>query len=218
MVEAITTNGHSPSSKTPPPFRPSSLLSPPDPPMKQIPNQEASKVAKNLTDQLQTITRPPANPWKYMEHKGYTYDAIKKCLSEITDSKNSLPQTPHQSTPFSRQHPPDPPPKVSPQPMASQVARNLTPLFQPTPRKSQLLQMTHPALRSLPDEIQYEIRKKIKKEEDRVQKSPQWKIVTERKNFLEAVQHKCIVTEALGYRFDPNQKCFRTIENWYTDW
>ena len=32
---------------------------PPDPPLKQIPDPEASKIAKNLTDQLQTISRPP---------------------------------------------------------------------------------------------------------------------------------------------------------------
>ena len=261
VVEAITTNGNSPSCKTPPPFRPSSLLFPPDPPLKQIPNPEASKVAKNLTDQLQTISRPPdtnddidplyslaiaaealpsdvkenmrlANPTsvlRYLEHIGYTYDFRKKCFSKNelvtkmvkpTASEPSLPQTPHQLKPFSQHDPPDPPKKSTPQPMASQVARNLTPLFQLSPRKSQLLQKNNPALRSLPDEIQHEIRKKIKKEEGRVQKNPQWKIVTERKNFLEAAQHKCImdVTEAHGYRFDPNQKCFRTIENWYTDW
>ena len=229
--------------------------------MKQIPNPEASKIAKNLTDQLQTISRPPdtnddidplyslaiaaealpsdvkenmrlANPTsvlRYLEHIGYTYDFRKKCFSKNelvtkmvkpTASEPSLPQTPHQLKPFSQHDPPDPPQKSTPQPMASQVARNLTPLFQTTPRKSQLLQMNHSALRSLPDEIQFEIKKKIKKEEDRVQKSPQWKIVTERKHFLEAAQHKCImdVTEAHGYRFDSNQKSFRTIENWYTDW
>ena len=141
-------------------------------------------------------------------------------MVEPTDSEPTLPQTHNQFRPFSHSDPPDPPKKSTPQPMASQVARNLEPLFQTTSRKSQLLQMNHPALRSLPDMIQYEIKKKIKKEEDRVQKSPQWKIVTERKNFLEAAQHKCImdVTEAHGYRFDPNQKSFRTIENWYTDW
>ena len=265
VVEAITTNGHSPSCKTPPPFRPSSLLFPPDPPSKQIPNPEASKVAKNLSNQLQTSSRPSdttdINPLlnlpavvaalpseekenlrlefgtqpsisdilEYLEHNGYIYDARKKCSSknelvtqmvEPSESEPSLHQTPHQLNPFSQHDAPNPPKKFTPQPIASQVARNLEPLFQPTPRKSQLLQMNHPALRSLPDEIQYEIRKKIKKEEDIVQKSPQWKIVTERKNFLEAAQHKCImdVTEAHGYRFDPNQKCFRTIENWYTDW
>ena len=130
-------------------------------------------------------------------------------MVEPSESEPSLHQTPHQLNPFSQHDAPNPPKKFTPQPIASQVARNLEPLFQPTPRKSQLLQMNHPALRSLPDEIQYEIRKKIKKEEDIVQKSPQWKIVTERKIFLEAAQHKCImdVTEAHGYRFDPNQKC-----------
>ena len=257
MVEAITTNGHSPSSKTPPSFRPSSLLFPPDPPLKQIPNPEAIKVAENLDHQLQTIFRPPdttnTDPLaifaeavaalpievqeivrsafpskkasildiiKYLEEEGYyTFDARKYCLSqnELVNSEPSIPQTPHQLRPFSHYDPPDLPPKSTPRPMASQVARNL---FQTTPRKSQLLQMNHPALRALPDEIRYQIKKKIKKEEDRVKKSPQWKIVTERKHFLEAAQHKCImdVTEAHGYRFDPNQESFRTIENWYTDW
>ena len=263
VVDAITTNGNTPSSKTPPSFRPSSLMFPPDPPLKQIPDPEPSKVAKKLL----TIFRPPdttdfdplaslaaalatlpseakenmrlalgtqtsiLNILEYLEHESYTYDARKKCFSqnklvtklvEPTDSEPSHPQTPapNQFRPFSHSNPPDPPPKFTPQPMASQVARNLTPLFQTIPRKSQLLQMNHSALRSLPDEIQFEIKKKIKKEEDRVQKSPQWKIVTERKHFLEAAQHKCImdVTEAHGYRFDSNQKSFRTIENWYTDW
>ena len=36
-----------------------SLLFPPDPLLKQIPNPEESKVAKNLSNQLQTISRPP---------------------------------------------------------------------------------------------------------------------------------------------------------------
>ena len=86
MVEALTTNGNSPS-QTPPPFRPSSLLFPPDPPLKKIPNPDA----RNDTIHI-AIAALPIEDKLYLLKEGYLFseNKIVKTVEHAT-SEPSLP-------------------------------------------------------------------------------------------------------------------------------
>ena len=86
VVEAITTNRISP------PFRPSSLLFPTDPPLKKIPNPDA----RNDTIHI-AIAALPIEDKLYLLKEGYLFseNKIVKTVEHAT-SEPSLPQTPHQ--------------------------------------------------------------------------------------------------------------------------
>ena len=57
-----------------------------------------------------------------------------------------------------------PPPQLSPNLTPSKVARNLIPLFQPSPSSVHLLHLNHPAVLLLPDPIEGKLCKNLKKE------------------------------------------------------
>ena len=111
--------------------------------------------------------------------KGYQYDVKTNCFYEtpkhtITNSSTATAgtdtlafQTPPSDKPPSLSFPPDPPHKLTPQPKASKVVRNLNPLFQPfqpSPTHTHLLHSNHVAVRLLLDVIVCKIRRQIRNE------------------------------------------------------